>query len=156
MKFSAGTLTTQRVARLDTYMRERMYATVYVARILNFLKIREDVRNVHASCLLMPLHFCITPSLIFKYSVILFSSCKVILSHPSCNATTDGRTSTSPGTVSLYLDVISETWSWPKIWHVSVFIAWMCGVKLWRCYGDELLCLCLLYQINLSNKFSLA
>ena len=36
MNLSAGTLTTQRVARLDTYMRERMYATVYVARILNF------------------------------------------------------------------------------------------------------------------------
>jgi len=33
---SAGTLTTQRVARLDTYMRERMYATVYIARILKF------------------------------------------------------------------------------------------------------------------------
>ena len=95
MNLSVGTLTTQRVARLDTYMRERMYATVYVARILNFLKIREDVRNVHASCLLMPLHFCITPSLIFKHSVILFSSCKVILSHPSCHATTDGHTSTT-------------------------------------------------------------
>ena len=94
MKFSAGTLTTQRVARLDTYMRERMYATVYVARMLNFLKIREDVRNVHASCLLMPLHFCITPSLIFNYSVIDFSSYMVILSHPSYNATTGGRTST--------------------------------------------------------------
>ena len=63
MKFSAGTLTTQRVARLDTYMRERMYATVYVARMLNFLKIREDVRNVHASCLLMPLHFASLPPL---------------------------------------------------------------------------------------------
>ena len=36
LNLSAGTLTTQRVARLDTYMRERMYATVYVARILNF------------------------------------------------------------------------------------------------------------------------
>ena len=36
MKFSIGTLTTQRVARLDTYMRECMYATVYVARMLNF------------------------------------------------------------------------------------------------------------------------
>ena len=36
MNLSAGTLTTQRVARLDTYMRERMYATVYVARILIF------------------------------------------------------------------------------------------------------------------------
>ena len=95
MKFSAGTLTTQRVARLDTYMRERMYATVYVARMLNFLKIREDVRNVHASCLLMPLHFCITPSLIFNYSIIVFSSCMVIFSHPSCNATTDGCTSTT-------------------------------------------------------------
>ena len=95
MKFSAGTLTTQCVARLDMYMREHMYATVYVARMLNFLKIREDVRNVHASCLLMPLHFCITPSLIFNYSVIDFSSCKVILSPPSYNATTDGRTSTT-------------------------------------------------------------
>ena len=28
MNLSAGTLTTQRVARLDTYMREYMYATV--------------------------------------------------------------------------------------------------------------------------------
>ena len=28
MNLFAGTLTTQRVARLDTYMRERMYATV--------------------------------------------------------------------------------------------------------------------------------
>ena len=36
MNLSAGTLTMQRVARLDTYMRERMYATVYVARMLNF------------------------------------------------------------------------------------------------------------------------
>ena len=36
MNLSVGTLTTQRVARLDTYMRERMYATVYVARILKF------------------------------------------------------------------------------------------------------------------------
>ena len=36
MNLSAGTLTTQRVARLDTYMRERMYATVYSARILKF------------------------------------------------------------------------------------------------------------------------
>ena len=36
MNLSAGTLTTQRVSRLDTYMRERIYATVYVARILNF------------------------------------------------------------------------------------------------------------------------
>ena len=36
MNLSTGTLTTQRVARLDTYMRERMYATVYVARILIF------------------------------------------------------------------------------------------------------------------------
>ena len=36
MNLSVGTLTTQRVARLDTYMRGRMYATVYVARILNF------------------------------------------------------------------------------------------------------------------------
>ena len=162
-------------------MRERMYATIYVARMLNFLKIREDVRNMHASCLLMPLHLCITPSLIFNYSVIVFSSYKIILSHPSCNATTDGRTSTTTleqhipscvwhpnpvadgatfsrihGAVSFYLDVISETWSWPKIWHMSVCIAWMCGVKLWRCYEDELLCLCLLYEINLSNKFSLA
>ena len=34
MNLSTGTLTTQRVARLDTYMRERMYATIYVARIL--------------------------------------------------------------------------------------------------------------------------
>ena len=58
-------------------------------------KIREDVRNVHASCSLMPLHFYIAPSLIFNYSVIDFSSCKIILSHPSCNATTDGRTSTT-------------------------------------------------------------
>ena len=36
MNSSVGTLTTQRVARLDTYMREHMYATVYVARILIF------------------------------------------------------------------------------------------------------------------------
>ena len=36
MNLSAGTLTTQCVARLDTYLRERMYATVYVARILKF------------------------------------------------------------------------------------------------------------------------
>ena len=36
MNLSVGTLTTQRVARLDTYMRECMYATVYVARIINF------------------------------------------------------------------------------------------------------------------------
>ena len=36
MNLSAGTLTMQRVPRLDTYMRERMNATVYVARILNF------------------------------------------------------------------------------------------------------------------------
>ena len=64
MNLSAGILTTQHVARLDTYMRECMYATVYVARILIFSKIYEDVRNVHASCSLMPLHFCITPSLI--------------------------------------------------------------------------------------------
>ena len=28
MNLFAGTLTTQRVARLDTYMRERMYATI--------------------------------------------------------------------------------------------------------------------------------
>ena len=35
-EFSVGTLTTQRVARLDTYMRELMYATVYVVRILIF------------------------------------------------------------------------------------------------------------------------
>ena len=134
MNLSAGTLTTQRVARLDTYMRDRVYATVYVARMLNFLKIREDVRNVHTSCLLMPLHFCITPSLIFNYSVIDFSSCKVILSHPSYNATMDGHTNTTAleqhipscvwhpnpivdgatfsrihGDASLYLDVISKT-----------------------------------------------
>ena len=31
MNLSAGTLTMQHVARLDTYMRERMYATMYVA-----------------------------------------------------------------------------------------------------------------------------
>ena len=36
MNLSAGILTTQWVARLDTYMREHMYATVYVARILSF------------------------------------------------------------------------------------------------------------------------
>ena len=36
MNLFAGTLTTQRVARLDTYMRERMYATIYVTRILIF------------------------------------------------------------------------------------------------------------------------
>ena len=36
MNLSAGTLTTQHVARLDMYMRERMYATVYSARILKF------------------------------------------------------------------------------------------------------------------------
>ena len=36
MNLSSGTLTMQRIARLDTYIRERMYATVYVARILNF------------------------------------------------------------------------------------------------------------------------
>ena len=36
MNLFAGTLTTQHVARLDMYMRERMYATVYVARILSF------------------------------------------------------------------------------------------------------------------------
>ena len=36
MNLSAGTLTMQRVARLDMYMRECMYAAVYVARILNF------------------------------------------------------------------------------------------------------------------------
>ena len=36
MNLSADTLTTQRVARLDMYMRERMYATAYVARMLNF------------------------------------------------------------------------------------------------------------------------
>ena len=36
MNLSAGTLTMQHVARLDTYMRERMYATMYVARILSF------------------------------------------------------------------------------------------------------------------------
>ena len=36
MNWSVGTLTTQRVARLDTYMREHMYATIYVARILKF------------------------------------------------------------------------------------------------------------------------
>jgi len=73
MKFSAGTLTTQRVARLDTYMRECMYATVYVARMLNFLKIREDVRNVHASCVLMPFHCASLPPL---------SNYSVIVSHP--------------------------------------------------------------------------
>ena len=28
----------------------------------------------------------------------------------------------------------------------------MCGVKYWRCYEDELLCLCLLYEVILSNK----
>ena len=95
MNLFASTLTMQHVARLDTYMREHMYATVYVARILNFSKIREDVQNVHASCSLMPLHFCITPSLIFNYSIIYFSSCKIILSHPNCNVTTDGRTSTT-------------------------------------------------------------
>ena len=36
MNLSTGTLTTQCVAQLDTYMRERMYATMYVARILSF------------------------------------------------------------------------------------------------------------------------
>ena len=36
MNLSIGTLTTQHVIRLDTHMRERMYATVYVARILIF------------------------------------------------------------------------------------------------------------------------
>ena len=74
MNLSAGTLTTQRVARLDTYMRERMCATVYVARILNFSKIREDVRNVHASCSLMPLHFASLPPL----SLII----PIYISHP--------------------------------------------------------------------------
>ena len=53
MNLFAGTLTTQRVAQLDTYMREHMYATVYVARILIFPKIHEDVWNMHASCSLM-------------------------------------------------------------------------------------------------------
>jgi len=53
MNLSVGTLTTQRVAQLDTYMREHMYATVYVARILIFPKIHEGIRNVHASCSLM-------------------------------------------------------------------------------------------------------
>ena len=95
MNLSVGTLTTQHVARLDTYMREHMYATVYVARILIFPKIHEDVQNMHASCSLMPLHFSITPSLIFNYSVIYFSSYKIILSHPNCNVTTDGHTSTT-------------------------------------------------------------
>ena len=36
MNLSIGTLTTQRVARLDMYMRECIYATMYVARILSF------------------------------------------------------------------------------------------------------------------------
>ena len=36
MNLPTGTLTTQRVARLDTYMREHMYATVYVARMIKF------------------------------------------------------------------------------------------------------------------------
>ena len=114
MNLSAGTLTTQRVARLDTYMRERMYATVYVARILNFLKIREDVRNVHASCSLMPLHFCITPSLIFNYSVIYFSSCKIILSHPNCNVTADGRTSTT----AQEQHIPARVWTPTLLWRV--------------------------------------
>ena len=50
---------------------------------------------MHASCSLMPLHFYIAPSLIFNYSVIDFSSCKIILSHPNCNVATDGCTSTT-------------------------------------------------------------
>ena len=95
MNLSVGTLTTQCVAQLDTYMRERMYATVYVARIFIFPKIHEDIQNMHASCSLMPLYFCITPTLIFNYPVIYFSSCKIIPSHPNCNVVTDGRTSTT-------------------------------------------------------------
>ena len=34
--------------------------------------VREDVRNVHASCSLMHLHFCIPPSLIIAYPLIKF------------------------------------------------------------------------------------
>jgi hypothetical protein len=54
-----------------------MYATAYVARIFEtFPKIHEDIQNVHASCSLIHLHICITPSLIITYSVINFLSHK--------------------------------------------------------------------------------
>ena len=73
MKFSAGTLTTQRVARLDTYMRERMYATAYVARMLNFLRF---VRT-YGTCM----HHVYSCHYIFALLPPL-SNYSIIVSHP--------------------------------------------------------------------------
>ena len=91
MKFSAGTLTTHRVDRLVTAIRENVCMPPYIPLELNFSQVCEDVRNVHASYSLMS--FILHYSLPYKLLILLVMlTLKDNLSCQSSNCDADGRT----------------------------------------------------------------